>query len=182
MGEYRREDDMCCVFISLSIITTLNSTHARQQSLLLLTGRHRRVLSSSHVVYSTHSNHTLCTQHTTHTRTRLIQFKPPLLPAPAPPSRLCSLPALTSLFSLFDRRGGRLRLSQPSRIPSRTNNSTHTPHESGKKTPSKQHSTCCKTPSCSSGRHRSSSHGAHKAPALVDRDVSHSFCDLTPSR
>ena len=116
---------MCCVFISLSIITTLNSTHARQQSLLLLTGRHRRVLSSSHVVYSTHSNHTLCTQHTTHTR-HLIQFKPPLLPATAPPSRLCSLPALTSLFSL-DRRGGRLRLSQPSRIPSRTNNSTHTP-------------------------------------------------------
>ena len=175
---------MCCVFISLSIITTLNSTHARQQSLLLLTGRHRRVLSSSHVVYSTHSNHTLCTQHTTHTRTRLIQFKPPLLPATAPPSRLCSLPALTSLFSL-DRRGGRLRLSQPSRIPSRTNNSTHTPHGSGKKTPSKQHSTCCKHPAAAAAAATAAHLTAHTKPRLSSTGtylIELPLCDLTPSR
>ena len=86
----------------LYFVIDYNNTqqHTRTTTISPATGRHRRVLSSSHVVYSTHSNHTLCTQHTTHTRTRLIQFKPPLLPAPAPPSRLCSLPALTSLFSL----------------------------------------------------------------------------------
>ena len=131
---------------------------------------------------SSYSYHIHYGYHTTHTRTRLIQFKPPLLPAPAPPSRLCSLPALTSLFSLSTgaAEGSGFHSRRASRR-ARITQHTH-PHGSGKKTPSKQHSTCCKTPSCSSGRHRSSSHGAHKAPALVDRDVSHSFCDLTPSR
>ena len=177
MGEYRREDDVC-VFISLSIITTLNSTRARQQSPLLLTGRHRRVLSSSHVVYSTHSNHTLCTQHTTHTR-HLIQFKPPLLPATAPPSRLCSLPALTSLFSLSTgaAEGSGFHSRRASRR-ARITQHTH-PHGSGKKTPSKQHSTCCKHPAAAAAAATAAHLTAHtKAPALVDRDISHRSASL----
>ena len=128
---------MCCVFISLSIITTLNSTHARQQSPPCTLVLSRCVLDSlqPHVVHTTHDTH----KNTSHP----VQTAASASAGAAITTLLAPRPHLT--FSL-DRRGGRLRLSQPSRIPSRTNNSTHTPHGSGKKTPSKQHSTCCKHP------------------------------------
>ena len=143
MGEYRREDDVC-VFISLSIITTLNSTHARQQFPLLQadTAVYSRPLTLCTRLTPT----TRCAHNTRHTQdtSHPVQTAASASAGAAITTLLAPRPHLT--FLSLDRRGGRLRLSQPSRIPSRTNNSTHTPHGSGKKTPSKQHSTCCKHP------------------------------------
>ena len=163
MGEYRREDDVLRLYFVIDYnntqqptrTTTISPAPYRQTPPCTLV-LSRCVLDSlqPHVVHTTHDTH----KNTSHP----VQTAASASDGAAITTLLAPRPHLT--FLSLDRRGGRLRLSQPSRIPSRTNNSTHAPHGSGKKTPSKQHSTCCKTPSCSSGRHRSSSHGAHKGP------------------
>ena len=109
-----------------------------------------------HVVHTTHDTH----KNTSHP----VQTAASASDGAAITTLLAPRPHLT--FLSLDRRGGRLRLSQPSRIPSRTNNSTHTPHGSGKKTPSKQHSTCCKHPAAAAAAATAAHLTAHTKPRL----------------
>ena len=152
---------MCCVFISLSIITTLNSTHARQQSpcsavysrpLTLCTRltpttrcAHNTRHTQEHV--SSSSNRRFCQRRRRHHDS-----------ARSPPSPHFSLSSTGAAEgSGFHSR----RASRRARITQHTH-----PHECGKKTPSKQHSTCCKHPAAAAAAATAAHLTAHTKPRL----------------
>ena len=184
MGEYRREDDVLRLYFVIDYNNTQQHTRNNLScSLQADTAVYSRPLTLCTRLTPT----TRCAHNTRHTQDTSSSSNRRFCQrrrrhhdsARSPPS-----PHFSLSLSL-DRRGGRLRLSQPSRIPSRTNNSTHTPARKREEDTLKTALTCCKHPAAAAAAATAAHLTAHTKPRLSSTGtylIDLPLCDLTPSR